>query len=58
MRRKGLGFQIEVWPQGHPGPGYSLGYNQDEQSIVGMLPDGNYTIHAKAFGPVDRPAGR
>jgi hypothetical protein len=49
---QGTGFQIEVWPQGHPGPGYSLGYNQDEQSIVGMLPDGNYTIQANAFGPV------
>ena len=49
---QGAGFQIEVWPQGHPGPGYSLGYDQDEQSIVGMLPDGNYTIQANAFGPM------
>ncbi len=39
-------------PQGgHRGPGYSLGYEQDEQSIVGMLPDGNYTIEANAYGP-------
>ena len=45
------GLQIEAWPQGHPGPGYSLGYEQDEQSIVGMLPDGNYTVQAKAIGP-------
>ncbi len=49
---QGAGLQIEVWPQGHPGPGYSLGYDVDQQAIVGMLPDGNYTIRAKAFGPV------
>ena len=48
---QGAGFQIEFWPQGHPGPGYSLGYEQDEQSIVGMLPDGNYTVEANAYGP-------
>ena len=48
---QGAGFQIEAWPQGHRGPGYSLGYEQDEQSIVGMLPDGNYTIEANAYGP-------
>ena len=48
---QGAGFQIEVWPQGHAGPGYSLGYEQDEQSIVGMLPDGNYTVEANAYGP-------
>ncbi len=46
----GAGLQIEVWPQGHPGPGYSLGYEQDEQSIVGMLPDGNYTIQVGSYG--------
>jgi hypothetical protein len=48
---QGAGVQIEAWPQGHPGPGYSLGYEQDEQSIVGMLPDGNYTVEANAYGP-------
>ena len=48
---QGAGLQIEVWPQGHPGPGYSLGYNPEEQAIVGMLPDGNYTIQARAYGP-------
>jgi hypothetical protein len=49
---QGAGLQIEVWPQGHPGPGYSLGYDPDQQAIVGMLPDGNYTIQATAFGPI------
>jgi hypothetical protein len=44
------GVQSEVWPQGRPGPGYSLGYNQDEQSIVGLLPDGNYTVQVNAVG--------
>ncbi len=48
---QGAGLQIEVWPQGHPGPGYSLGYDPDQQAIVGMLPDGNYTIRANVFGP-------
>ncbi len=48
---QGAGLQIEVWPQGHPGPGYSFGYDPDEQAIVGMLPDGNYTVEATAFGP-------
>jgi hypothetical protein len=48
---QGAGLQIEVWPQGHPGPGYSLGYNPEEQAIVGILPDGSYTIQAAAFGP-------
>jgi hypothetical protein len=47
---QGAVFQVEVWPQGHPGPGYSLGYEQDEQSIAGMLPDGNYTIQVSSYG--------
>jgi hypothetical protein len=49
---QGAGLQIEVWQQGHPGPGYSLRYDPDQQAIVGMLPDGNYTIQATAFGPI------
>jgi hypothetical protein len=49
---QGQGLQIEVWAQGRPGPGFSLGYDQDEQAIVGMLPNGNYTIQVNAYGPV------
>ena len=49
---QGAGLQVEVWQQGHPGAGYSLGYDPDQQTIVGMLPDGNYTIQATAFGPI------
>jgi hypothetical protein len=35
-----------VFVQGHPGPGFSLGYNQQTHSIEGMLPDGLYTVEA------------
>jgi hypothetical protein len=45
------GFAITVWPEGHPGPGYSLGYNPQEAVIQGYLPDGIYTVQAKASGP-------
>ena len=45
------GFAITVWPEGHPGPGYSLGYNPQEAVIQGSLPDGTYTVQAKAYGP-------
>jgi hypothetical protein len=40
----GAGYGIQVWPQGHPGPGYSLGYNEEDKSIEGLLPDGSYTV--------------
>jgi hypothetical protein len=45
------GFAITVWPEGHPGPGYSLGYNPQEAVIQGSLPDGTYTVQARADGP-------
>jgi hypothetical protein len=44
-------IQLQVWPHGRPGPGYSLGFNAEEQSIEGSLPDGNYTIRAASYGP-------
>jgi hypothetical protein len=44
-------IQLEAWPHGRPGPGYSLGFNDEEQSIEGSLPDGNYTIRATSYGP-------
>jgi hypothetical protein len=44
-------IQLQVWPHGRPGPGYSLGFNAEEQSIEGSLPDGNYTIRATSYGP-------
>src|SRR5580704_14908257 len=42
---------LRIYPLGHPGPGYSLGYNAAEQLIQGTLPDGNYTVEADARGP-------
>ena len=44
------GMEIRVHPSGHPGPGYSLGYNMMEQAIEGTLPNGNYTLEAETFG--------
>jgi hypothetical protein len=45
------GVAVTVWPEGHPGPGYSLGYNQQEAVIQGSLPDGTYTVQARSYGP-------
>ena len=46
----GQSMNIIVFPLGHPGPGYSLGYNPAEQLIQGLLPDGNYTLQANVQG--------
>ncbi len=43
--------QIDVWPQGNEGPGYSLGYNFRDGSIIGSLPNGTYTLHVSTYGP-------
>jgi hypothetical protein len=43
--------QIDVWPQGNEGPGYSLGYNFQDGSIIGSLPNGTYTVHVSTYGP-------
>jgi len=43
--------QIDVWPQGNEGPGYSLGYNFRDGSIIGSLPNGTYTVHVATYGP-------
>jgi hypothetical protein len=39
-------LDVEVERDGHPGPGFSLGYNFRDGSIGGMLPDGNYLVKA------------
>jgi hypothetical protein len=44
-------IQINVWPQAHPGPGYSLGYNHRDGAIEGLLPGGTYTLQATNYGP-------
>ena len=51
------GVAVTVWPEGHPGPGYSLGYNPQEAAIQGSMPDGTYTVQASVYGPT-RMAGR
>jgi hypothetical protein len=50
-------IRINVWPQAHPGPGYSLGYNTRDGAIEGLLPDGNYSLQAISYGP-SRMAGQ
>jgi hypothetical protein len=35
---------VEVFLRGHPGPGYTLGYDPSEQVVRGSLPDGGYTL--------------
>jgi hypothetical protein len=47
----GGGVNVYVEAQRHPGPGYSLGYNQQTQSIEGLLPKGNYLAEVTSFGP-------
>lgn len=42
---------IQVWPQGHAGPGYSLSYNVEDELIEGLLPDGTYTVRVTTYGP-------
>ena len=46
----GAGYNTTVGLQGHRGPGYSLGYNQDESTIRGMLPNGSYTVEVVKYG--------
>ena len=51
----GLGMNVLVLAQGHPGPGYSLGYNPSTQRIEGLLPKGAYVVEATSFS--QEPAG-
>ena len=44
------GINVTVSPQGHRGPGYSLGYNPEKHGIEGLLPNGNYLVEASTFG--------
>jgi hypothetical protein len=45
------GIAVNVYAHGRKGPGFSLGYNNGDHAIEGMLPDGAYTIEASRFGP-------
>ncbi|HEX3351706.1 MAG TPA: hypothetical protein VHS34_02700 [Terriglobales bacterium] len=40
----GFYLDVEVWAQGRRGPGYSLGFNQQDQTAEGLLPNGTYTL--------------
>jgi hypothetical protein len=43
---------VVVSPQGHRGPGFALAYNDQDQMIEGLMPNGNYTLEASSFGPI------
>jgi hypothetical protein len=43
------GMNIAVSVQGHRGPGYTLGYNAERQTIEGSLPNGNYLVEATTY---------
>jgi hypothetical protein len=46
----GFGLNVNVYSQGRNGPGYALGYSAATQTIVGMLPNGTYTVEATSYG--------
>jgi hypothetical protein len=41
---------VWVYPMGHWGPGWSLGYNPEDRAIEGALPNGNYTVEVDTYG--------
>ncbi len=43
-------LETEVERDGHPGPGFTLGYDFRDGSIGGMLPDGNYLVKVSSQG--------
>jgi hypothetical protein len=47
----GSRMSVVVSVQGNRGPGFALGYNNQNQMIEGLLPNGNYTLEASSFGP-------
>jgi hypothetical protein len=44
------GLTVNVYAHGRKGPGFSLGYNDSDHAIEGMLPNGTYIIEASSFG--------
>lgn len=48
---------VQVYPQAHPGPGYSLGYDSGEQQVQGFLPDGAYTLKLSTFNGQEGSSG-
>ena len=47
----GTPMNVIVSVQGRRGPGYALGYNDREQIIQGLLPNGTYTLEAAGYEP-------
>jgi len=47
----GTPMNVVVSVQGRRGPGYALGYNDREQTIQGLLPNGTYTLEAVGYEP-------
>ena len=45
------GLQVSVYAQGHRGPGFALGYDQNQHAIRGSLPNGTYAVEASSYGP-------
>jgi hypothetical protein len=41
---------LNVSVQGQRGPGYSLGHNTAQHTVVGLLPNGAYVVEASTFG--------
>lgn len=50
LNAPGAGLGISVFVAGNRGPGFSLGFNERDQSIEGMLPNGTYTVEATSYG--------
>jgi hypothetical protein len=44
------GLGVSVYAHGRKGPGYSLGYDGAQHAVVGMLPNGAYTIELSGYG--------
>jgi hypothetical protein len=45
------GIAVSVYAQGHRGPGFALGYDQNQHAIRGSLPNGTYAVEASGYGP-------
>lgn len=45
------GISVDVYTQGRKGPGFSLGYSNNNHAVAGLLPNGLYTIDVTSYGP-------
>ena len=45
-----MGLAVNVYANGHKGPGFALGYAPADHAIEGWLPNGTYTVEAMGFG--------